>query len=175
MKPNIEYIEGSEELLSSIEPLWLKLSQHHQSVTKDQGNRFISFPFQRRMDVLLYKARGESIRVDLAKDADSGQTIGYSLSSIVDTGIGKEGEIESLYIEPNYRSLSIGEKMMQNALDWMDGKGVTRKKVGVVYGNERAFKFYEKFGFYPGATILRQSQSETAESNVSKRNSYTVR
>jgi len=153
---DIQYIEGNEELLDQIEPLWLKLSEHHQTVTKYFSYSFSPFTFQRRKAVLLNKVRGEFIKVDLAKDTDTGRIVGYCLSTIVDTGIGKEGEVESIYIEPEYRNLLIGDRLMKNALEWMDGHKVTRKKVGVVYGNERVFAFYERYGFYPGATILRQ-------------------
>jgi diamine N-acetyltransferase len=38
----------------------------------------------------------------------------------------------------------------------MDEHGAERKIIGVAVGNEEAFGFYEKFGFYPRVTILRQ-------------------
>ncbi len=45
---------------------------------------------------------------------------------------------------------------MLQALVWMDECGATRKRVSVGDGNEEAWKFYEKFGFYPRMTILEQ-------------------
>jgi ribosomal protein S18 acetylase RimI-like enzyme len=38
----------------------------------------------------------------------------------------------------------------------MDSCGAERKRVSVGNGNEAAWAFYKKFGFYPRMTILEQ-------------------
>jgi len=156
MRSHIEYFEGNEELLDQIELLWMKLNEHHQAVTKHFGESFSTFTFERRKSVLLDKVRGDSIKVDLAKDTVSGELVGYCLSTIVKTKFGLEGEIESIYIEPDYRGLSIADCFMKNALRWMDEREVEKRIVVVAYGNENVFGFYEKYGFFPRTTVLRQ-------------------
>lgn len=42
------------------------------------------------------------------------------------------------------------------AITWMDEMGAHTKTVSVAVGNEKAFSFYERFGFYPRKTLLEQ-------------------
>jgi diamine N-acetyltransferase len=79
--------------------------------------------------------------------------VGYCVSSLSED---KTGEIESIFLENGYRSQGIGTDLMLRALAWMDKDGATRKRVSVGNGNEEAWKFYEKFGFYPRMTVLEQ-------------------
>lgn len=65
-------------------------------------------------------------------------------------------EMESLYVRENYRGLGLGETLLSNAIAWMDEMGAHTKTVSVAVGNEKAFGFYEHFGFYPRKTQLEQ-------------------
>jgi len=49
---------------------------------------------------------------------------------------------------------------MKTALAWMDDRAATNKIIGVVEGNEEAFGFYKKYGFYPRAHILQQADTK---------------
>jgi diamine N-acetyltransferase len=149
---NITYITGSGELLDLVDPLWMKLNEHHRERSLYFAERFAKFTFQMRRKSLTSQLNRKMLRVDIAQYGESG--IGYCLSTIVNTDRGKTGEIESLYVEPNHREQGIGERFMRMALDWMDENGVGRRQLGVAYGNEETFKFYQKFGFYPKVTIL---------------------
>ncbi len=149
-------MEGNEELLDRVAPLWEKLNEHHTDSSTYFSEQFSTFTFEHRKVVLLQKSRGKSLRVDLAKDLDKDQFVGYCLSTIVCNIRGKGGEIESIYIEPDYRNSSIGENLMQKALDWMDSENVDSKILIVAVGNERAFDFYMKFGFHPKSIKLEQ-------------------
>lgn len=66
------------------------------------------------------------------------------------------GEVESLFVEPAYRSEGIGTVLVTRGLAWMNSIGAVRKRVSVGDGNETAWAFYRKFGFYPRMTVLEQ-------------------
>jgi ribosomal protein S18 acetylase RimI-like enzyme len=68
----------------------------------------------------------------------------------------KTGEVESLFVDAAYRSEGIGSALVTRGLAWMDSFGVVRKQVSVSDGNEAAWEFYRKFGFYPRMTVLEQ-------------------
>ena len=65
------------------------------------------------------------------------------------------GEIDSIFVLQGYR-FGIGEQLMQKGLQWMDEMGAEKIVVNVAAGNEQAFGFYEKHGFYPRRTMLEQ-------------------
>jgi diamine N-acetyltransferase len=109
--------------------------------------------WETRKAVLLEKAKTGVVRVELARDKDT--LVGYCVSSI---DANRQGEIESIYIENEFRKIGIGDHFMKPALKWMDDHGSERKIIGVAVGNEQAFGFYEKYGFYPRVTVLRQKE-----------------
>lgn len=96
-----------------------------------------------------------TLRLDLARDPVTDRLVGYCVSSVSSE---KNREIESIFVEPDYRSHHIGSDLISRALAWMDACGVRRKRVSVDDGNEEAWKFYRKFGFYPRITILEQKK-----------------
>jgi ribosomal protein S18 acetylase RimI-like enzyme len=61
---------------------------------------------------------------------------------------GKDREIKSIYVVTNYRKLGIGNCLVKKALRWLDQKGAIEKIVEVAAGNEKAWEFYEKYGFF---------------------------
>lgn len=65
---------------------------------------------------------------------------------------------DSIFVESDYRNMGIGDKLMNKALDWLDREGTTTKALMVIYGNERVFRFYRKFGFQPRAVRLIQTE-----------------
>jgi diamine N-acetyltransferase len=151
--PDIVFTQSGPEGLEQIAPLWIKLRRHHKERSPWFKDDFDTVTWEMRKTGLLEKSAKGELLVHLAKD--KGVLIGYCVSSI-DTE--KQGEIESIYIEKEYRKHHIGDGFMKTALKWMDGQGVKRKIIGVAVGNEEAFGFYEKYGFYPRVTLLRQKE-----------------
>ncbi|MBN2735100.1 MAG: hypothetical protein JXQ82_09630 [Methanomicrobiaceae archaeon] len=49
--------------------------------------------------------------------------------------------------------------LILRALSWLDKNGSVENRVPVANGNEAAFSFYQKFGFYPRRTILEQKKN----------------
>jgi ribosomal protein S18 acetylase RimI-like enzyme len=97
------------------------------------------------------------LRLDLATEPITGMCAGYCVSSV---SAENTGEVESLFVAVTYRSQGIGTILVSRALAWMDSLGTSRNRVSVGDGNEAAWAFYRKFGFYPRITILEQKKDE---------------
>lgn len=151
----IEYLVGDKKVLDEVKELWEGLNAHHRVNSKHYADFYSSFTFEARKADLLKKTQNGNLRVEIAIDKEIGQNVGYCISSIDE---GKIGEIESIYILNDYRGMGIGDRLMKNALDWMDEMGAIKRVVTVATGNEQAFGFYEKFGFYPRRTVLEQAE-----------------
>jgi GNAT superfamily N-acetyltransferase len=151
----IEYIETDRHGLDSIGFLWEKLNEHHRVRSLHFIEHFDRMTWDVRKKELLEKSVNGSMRVDIAKDVKTGKYIGYCISTV---NAAKMGEIESIFIEKDYRRQGIGDNFMKKALQWMDGLSVTKRIIGVAAGNEEAFPFYAGYNFYPGVTIMRQPE-----------------
>lgn len=150
----IRYMTGGTELLDLTEPLWTSLKHIHSRVSPHFSDNFLAIPFSARKAVLLEKSRQGMLRADLAQLADHNTCIGYCISTITQN----RGEIESLFVAEDFRNLGIGGRLMQNALEWMEAEHVKKKIVCVVTGNERAYPFYARYGFFPRTSVLMQKK-----------------
>ena len=148
----IEYITGGSELLEFIRPLWKKLNEHHQTNSIYFSERFKKLDFDTRKKKFMDDVNIK-LRIDLVKDIERQIFVGYCISTIT---IDLVGEVDSLYIEPEYRKFGIGDELMKESLKWLDSKDVQTKIVGVAEGNEDVLNFYSKYGFYKRTTILEQ-------------------
>ena len=136
-----------------IRPLWDQLNDHHHTNARAFREVYTQWTFNNRKDYFRKVAAAGPLIIDLAFDPGSGRYVGYCASSISPD---QEGEIESVYVEEAYRSQGIGTALMKRALAWLDANGTARIRVSVADGNEAAFPFYQKFGFYPRMTVLEQ-------------------
>ena len=93
------------------------------------------------------------MRVDLVKDKDTGQYIGYCISTIDKEMI---GEIDSLYVEKENRKHGIGSQLMEKNLEWLDKNKVKSKIVAVGDGNENVIDFYNEFIPKPSSFLNQQ-------------------
>jgi diamine N-acetyltransferase len=150
---NITYLSGDECLLDKIQPLWEQLNKHHLQLSPNFKQYYLGMTFQKRKAQLLKKAVEGQIRVDLALDEPSNQTMGYCVSSINKE---KSGAIESIFVVKAYRNIGIGDALMKKALNWLDHNGALEKIVEVGSGNEAVFGFYSRYGFMPRKTMLKQ-------------------
>jgi ribosomal protein S18 acetylase RimI-like enzyme len=90
----------------------------------------------------------EDIKITVINN--SGSIVGYCVSSIK-KGI---GEIDSVYIDAEYRNEGYGKKLIEISLNWLKESNCRKIMVAVANGNEKAFGFYMKMGFYPRLTYL---------------------
>ncbi|MEJ6949793.1 GNAT family N-acetyltransferase [Natronospora cellulosivora (SeqCode)] len=146
---NLKYkiIDNSE--YNKIKPLWQKLNKHHQEKSGHFKSHFANNTFEKRMKKML--ANDDLIwRIEVVEDIDRGDLIAYCIISIND----EEAEIDSLYIDKEYRRLKIGDKLMKSSLEWIKEKGTSKTMIVVSWGNRDALDFYRKYGFEPRSIKL---------------------
>lgn len=143
---NFEYISGGTELLDDIAHLWTNLNQLHANVSPYFFGVFENRVFNDRKKELLAKAQSEKLRIDIVKTKDNSNVIGYCVSTAKIKG---QGEIDSIFVEEQYRHQGVARQLMNSALEWMNSLEVTRKTILVAFGNDKALAFYKKFGFRP--------------------------
>lgn len=147
---NFEFINGSRELLDLVQPLWEKLNKHHETNSNYFSDKFRNLKFDVRKNKFINDENLE-VRIDLIKDKDL--YIGYCISTI---NKDLTGEIDSLFVEKEYRKYGLGDKLMTTALRWLDSNGAKTKIIGVAEGNENVLEFYKKYGFHKRRVILEQ-------------------
>jgi diamine N-acetyltransferase len=149
---NFEFINGSRELLDLVQPLWEKLNKHHEANSNYFSHKFRNLTFEMRKSKFM-KDPDSEVKIDLIRDVEKDACIGYCISTVSRDSI---GEIDSLFIEKDYRKYGFGDQLMNRALEWLNSKGVKTKIIGVVEGNENALEFYKRYGFYKRRVILEQ-------------------
>lgn len=149
----VKFKFDESESMDEVKSLWVSLNQHHIDRSPFFSEAYSRKAFDARKKEMLLKAEGGKIRTDIAYDSEINAPVGYCISIIHADNL---GEIESLIVQKEYRGLGIGESLMQRALRWMDEHNVYKKKLEVYFGNEDAFVFYKRFGFYPKFTVLEQ-------------------
>jgi ribosomal protein S18 acetylase RimI-like enzyme len=150
---NIEYSETDEQGLDLICSLWQKLNEHHEQRSRHFAGHFAQMTFEKRKRGLLDKVVAGKLHINLAIDGHTGEIVGYCASTV---SAGKQGEIESIYIEQDYRRAGIGSHLLQRALDWMDKQGVIHKMLIIGVGNEEVVDFYHHFNFEVRSIIMEQ-------------------
>lgn len=149
---NFEFLTGSIELLDFVQPLWEKLNEYHEANSSYFSSRFINLKFDVRKNKFINNSNLE-VKVDLVKDIGKDLHIGYCISTVNKELI---GEIDSLFVEKEYRKYGLGDRLMNRALDWLNSNQVKTKIIGVAEGNENVLDFYKRYGFYQRRVILEQ-------------------
>ena len=153
----IDIVTGDGSLLERIEPLWTKLNELHTSTSTHFAHTFEEFSFENRKTALIANSNQGQLLVEIAVDTQSQIDIGYCITAV---NSADKGEIESIYVDPGYRRLGLGDQFMKRALKWLDDQNVPEKTIVVVYGNGKMFSFYQKYGFYPRTTVLKQRSEQ---------------
>jgi diamine N-acetyltransferase len=139
-----------------IKSLWEGLKEHHRQNTAYFAERYQNSTFEIRKKALLAKTENGKLHIDVAEERTQGRIVAYCVSSVTDEILGGVGEIDSIFIDKDYRKLGIGDRLMKKALDWLDNENVRGKRIVVAQGNESVFDFYRKYGFYHLHHILQQ-------------------
>lgn len=156
----IEYIEGNHSLLDEIAPLWDQLNRYHVRVSTYFSDAYATNTFETRRKQLTDKARSGRLCIVLARDRDKNECVGYCVASIMEDGT---GEIDSLFVDNDYRGQDIGSKLTEMALAWLNRNQAWSRFVVVAHGNDRVLDFYRKFNFYPRSYILREPPKKSSE------------
>ncbi len=149
----IKYVHGNQNLIDEIEVLWESLNQLMCERSIYFKQHFFGMTFEKRKVELLEKVSSGEIHIDLAVDEVTGNSVGYVVSSIDSK---KTGVIESVYVSEVYRGFGLGDRLMRNALSWLDEKNALVKVLDVTVGNEAVYSFYCRYGFLPRQTHLKQ-------------------
>lgn len=152
---DIEYITGGFELIKSVEKLWSELNQLHKEKSKYFKEHFNKLSFDSRKES--FKDSNKEIFVVIVNNKKIKECIGYSVCSLNDDLV---AEIESIYVKPEYHGNSVGKKLMELSLSWLEKGSPNRQEIRVAAGNEEVFEFYSKFGFQPRVTILEKIMTE---------------
>ena len=157
---NIEYSVTDEEEIDMVAPLWKNLNEHHGRLSQYFAYDYPSRTWEVRKEELLSEAA--KLRVDIANNTDTKELVGYCISSITNDGL---GEIDSIFVEADYRRFGIANHLISSALNWMEGLSITRIIVQILVGNEEVHPFYSRYGFLPRATIMmRIDENDTSGS-----------
>ncbi|MCA1944319.1 MAG: GNAT family N-acetyltransferase [Desulfovibrio sp.] len=138
---------GGAELLDAVAPLWRELCDHHAKVAPVFAPWFQCREFRDRAAEILAHAQG-GLQVQLAQPAAACGTVpvGFCICSMAACGA---GEVDSIYVQPAHRGAGIGEAFMHAGLTWLEGQGASPISLAVVSGNDRAMRWYARFGFTP--------------------------
>lgn len=142
----MEIIELDREHYNLIENMWVRLNRLHGALSKNFKDHFDTFTFEKRMNPLLKK---EHLAFFVA--VINSEHVGYCIVSAED---GK-GEIDSIYIEPDYRKQRIGSSLIKRAKGWFNTIGCDSVSIIVADGNDSVLGFYKSFGFHKYAVILK--------------------
>ena len=143
----MKIVELNKNDLPQIRPLWEELNKLHGKYSTHFQKHFRSFTFDDRLKQIEKK---ESFSVFVAEE--SSKCVGYCIVSVEN----QVGEIDSIYIDPQNRNKKIGESLMIVAESWLQSKDVIKIHISVAEGNESAFGFYNKHGYYQRYTVLEK-------------------
>jgi ribosomal protein S18 acetylase RimI-like enzyme len=152
----VDYIATDEKDIGLITPLREKIRQYHVERSKYFKERITEKSIEEMNRQLLAKST-HGICLDLVRAVKSGVLVGYCLSNINEE---RQGEILSIYLEPEYRRQRIGYKLMERALAWMDKQGAKHKVLGIGAGNEEVVDFYRHFNFEIRSVIMEQVRED---------------
>lgn len=145
--------------IDEVAVLWKKLFALHHYLRYDVVIQPSDRNWIRRRNKLLEKA--DDILVITTKVED--ELVGYLIVSVhkCDMTI---GEVESLYVLDDYRNEDIGSEMMNEAMNWLNYKGVAIQRISVGVENEQVVEFYQKLGFTPKSIILEKRSDDSYRS-----------
>jgi ribosomal protein S18 acetylase RimI-like enzyme len=145
-------VEKDIKEIELIRPLWEQLNSIHYDKSVYFKDKYEKFTFDKRIESIHQKSQNGMIKFDMLLDNETGNYVGYCLSSIENSS----GEIDSMFIENSYRKFKLGDKLMRNALNWFESNSVENIEINVVYANDEALPFYNRYGFNIANYILKR-------------------
>lgn len=140
-------VEYDKNQIGEIKALWQDLNRLHGQRSVNFRHHFSTFTFEERSEQLLSK---EELKLFVAYE--KGQKIGYCAATL-ENGV---GEIDSIYIKPNFQSAGVGRELMERALDWLEHFHCKSIRVAIAEGNESVMPFYERYGFKTRFVVLQR-------------------
>lgn len=145
--------KGDKNELDLIKVLWEKLNQLHYELSPYFKNRFSEMTWEKRKEKLLNKSK--TLFFEYAVDEKGNNIIAYCISTI-DRNDNTTGEIDSIFVDENWRKSGIGNQFIEHAINWLQSEGIENQKILVAAGNESVLRYYQQFDFYPLHIILQK-------------------
>ncbi|MDD1684988.1 MAG: GNAT family N-acetyltransferase [Methanoregula sp.] len=111
--PAIEYCTTGIDEIDRIRPLWEALNEHHRRINNRFRAHYEKMTFDEREAYFSLLCSTGLFRLALATDRQTGTDIGYCAGCVSEK---KTGEIESIFIAPEYRSCGIGTTLVTRVL-----------------------------------------------------------
>lgn len=153
---NTVFIVGGFELIGRVEPLWVRLRDHHANASPYFSREIAQATFGQRKEDFSQREKGGGLFVCLA--ALEAADVGYVVASVANF----KAEIDSIFVSGSIQGRGVGTELMRRALDWIKNRQATSLCVNVAYGNTRVFDFYRRFGVFPRSINLHMKESNPA-------------
>jgi ribosomal protein S18 acetylase RimI-like enzyme len=157
----MEIVRADETRLDELEPLFKAMHEHHRAggprAAEVRAFRTADDAWARRREH--YRGLFAAGRAHLLLAEDGGRAVGYAMVSEIggqatlETGA-RMAELESLSVLPSERGGGIGSALMAAAHDLLRELGIEELMLYVMDGNERALRFYERYGMRPYLHVL---------------------
>lgn len=142
-------ISGGWELLDRIEPLWNQQRDFHFQLAP-QWKQGMTPEFGARQQALIAKGiTGHFIAVASIGARD----IGYAISTIDGKG---RGELDSLFVDSEFRNQGVGDALMRITLAWFAERGIDNIAIELLACNEGALRFYARYGYEPRSIVMKR-------------------
>ena len=150
MKDSIKIKLCGEDRIPDLEPLWKALHQHHVDISEGLGKtRTLEESWQiRQLDYGIW-IKDEAAFILIAEDDSRAVGYAFVMPKKASTSFSTPPdymELQTLSILPEYRGQGVGDALMREMFRILRERGVTQLSVGVVATNDRAIKFYERYG-----------------------------
>lgn len=88
VKRQIRYVHGDQTLLDEIKEMWEALNRYHCERSTHFKRHYRGMTFEKRKAVLLMKAEGGEMYIDIAIDEATGKGVGYVVSTVNGDNVG---------------------------------------------------------------------------------------
>lgn len=141
--------------LDLLEDLWSKLNKHLEEKSSNFKTELSKKTFRKRLEPIIDRVKDGKDYILVAKD--KGKIIGYMISSIDKFSV---GEIDSIYVERDYRSSKIGKRFIESALEFFDKNNTEKEILRITEGNIEVENFYAQFDFQVRSYVLQRNKDK---------------
>jgi ribosomal protein S18 acetylase RimI-like enzyme len=141
------------EVVDRLEPLWLALHEHHQSVAPAAVYQPHDRSWAARRDAYAEWMASPGSFILIAER--SGELVGYALVHVRpgpdDTWVtgNRIAELETLSVAPAARGQGVGTLLLDRVDAELDAAGITDLFIAALRGNDAAIRLYERRGLRP--------------------------
>ena len=159
---DLNIISGGLEMLPVIKPLRKKLYAHHRGLMPCFAHEFNPIHISENDIVLADKNRTKAIQVFVAETSDH-KPVGYSFAKI---DIDNNGELDSLFVEKEYRGKGLAKELSMMTIEWMKLQKPMYISVRVLPDNQAAEALYKNIGFTPRSLIMRICDNQSLQGTL---------